>query len=80
MMRSTPNTALPEPSPAVVVTVTDSWAGAPATSGGVACSLAVTVTVVSQEPSAVCVSVMFMVASSYEPASMGPGIWVMLEV
>ena len=61
MVTSTPKTALPEPSPAVVVTVLVSVAGWP---GGVACSVAVAVRVVSHVPSAVVPKVTFMLVSS----------------
>ena len=53
MLTSTPNKALPEPSPAVVVTVFVSVAGWPGASGGSGCSVAVAEMVVSQLPSAV---------------------------
>ena len=64
MDKSTPNKALPDPSPAVLVTVAVSVAGWPGGSGGAGESCAFAVTVVSQEPSAFCASVTFIVASS----------------
>ena len=63
MVTSTPKIALPEPSPAVVVTVLVSVAGCPGVSGGSGCSVAVAEMVVSQLPSAVWVNVTFMVVS-----------------
>ena len=62
--KSTPKSALPDPSPAVVVTVEVSVAGCPGTSGGSGDSVAVAETVVSQDDSALTVSVTVMVASS----------------
>ena len=71
-VRATPNNAFPEPSPAVVVTVTSACAGDEGVSPGA--ELAIPVTVVSQSPSAPEATCTLKSVVSELPDSITPGI------
>lgn len=75
-IKSTPNRAEPEPSPAVVVAVASLFSG---WVGGVTYSETTAVTVVTHESSAVCDNVTLRKVSSLDPESIAPAIWPTAE-